>query len=463
MITISGRIAKYPARASVLWYLGVIFLGGFMLWLPGAQCHNDVGFLDCLFTATSATCVTGLYSTPRQITGEDFTWFGQAVIVLLIQIGGVGIMTITTLITFRLGGRTAPPRTGRAGRDHGRRQRDGPALGRPQRFPGDAGLRGSRLGDPDWKCPGGRYGVLARVWHGLFHAVSAFCNAGFALPEGNLTGDQSNVAVNLTVMSLIVCGGIGFPVMLDLRRQRRRGGWQALWERLHLHSKLMFLGTAILLTLGTLILLVFEWDEQVMDGMPWWKKVMVSAFHSVSCRTAGFNTVPIGVLTNASLFVMILLMMIGAGPCSTAGGFKVSTLMTLVCRAWASFRGTRVVNVFRRTIPAVAIERAGVTVLLYTIVGGAGLTLLLSIEQSSYRGENEYRGLFLEALFEVYSALGTVGLSTGLTPLLSPLGKIVIMLLMFVGRLGPITAFAALAGVGRDRPIEHPQEEPLIG
>jgi trk system potassium uptake protein TrkH len=199
-----------------------------------------------------------------------------------------------------------------------------------------------------------------------------------------------------------------------------------------------------------------------MDGMPWWKKIMVSLFHSVSCRTAGFNTVPIGSLTNASLFIMILLMIVGGGPCSTAGGFKVSTLMALACRSWASFQGRRVVNVFRRTVPNLVIDRAGVTALLYTAVGGAGLTLLLAIEQS-HRAASDDKGLFLPALFEVYSALGTVGLSTGLTPNLSELGKIVIMLLMFIGRLGPITAFVALSHAATDRPIEHPQEEPLIG
>jgi trk system potassium uptake protein TrkH len=461
MITISGRIAKYPARASALWYLGLILLGGFVLWLPPSQQYDDVPFIDCLFTATSATCVTGLYSTPRQITGEDFTWFGQAVIVLLIQIGGVGIMTITTLITFQLRGRTrlreraVLAETMGAGNETDLRWVVRHVFLATIAFEGAGFLVLAANNLVDGKP------FFAALWQGLFHAVSAFCNAGFALPKDNLTPYQGNIAVNLTIMSLIVCGGIGFPVMLDLRRQRRRD-WRGLWERLHMHSKLMFLGTAILLTLGTVILLLFEWDEQVMDGMPWWKKVMVCAFHSVSCRTAGFNTVPIGTLTNASLFVMVLLMMIGAGPCSTAGGFKVSTLMTLVCRSWASFRGQRVVNVFRRTIPPVAIERAGVTALLYTIVGGLGLTLLLGIEQA-HRGEGEYRGPFLEALFEVYSALGTVGLSMGLTPRLSGLGKTVIMLLMFVGRLGPITAFVALARTGRDRPIEYPQEEPLIG
>jgi trk system potassium uptake protein TrkH len=171
---------------------------------------------------------------------------------------------------------------------------------------------------------------------------------------------------------------------------------------------------------------------------------------------------PIGSLTNASLFIMILLMMVGAGPCSTAGGFKVSTLMALACRSWASFHGRRVVNVFRRTVPALVIDRAGVTALIFTAIAGLGLTLLLAIEQS-HRGEGDDKGLFLPALFEVYSALGTVGLSTGLTPQLSNAGKMVIMLLMFVGRLGPITAFVALSRTGADRPIEYPQEEPLIG
>jgi len=462
MVTIRGRLTAYPARASALWYLTIILLGSFLLRLPISQRESGrVPYLDCLFTATSATCVTGLYPTAKSL-GEDFSGFGQGVILLLIQIGGVGIMTITTVITLQVGGRArlrervALAETLGSGEETDLRWVLRNVLVATAAFEG-AGfflLAVRNLFDA-------QLSFLEGLWHALFHSISAFCNAGFGLRPGNMTDYQGDVLVNGTVMSLVICGGIGFPVMLDLRRHRRRGR-EALWERLHLHSKVMFLGTAILLLVGTVTIFAFECDEEVMADMSWPQKVMVSLFHSVSCRTAGFNSVDIGLLTNASLFVMILLMMIGGGPCSTAGGFKVSTLMALVFRAWASFRGQRVVNVFRRTVPAASIDRAGVTALLYATVAGVGLTILLALEQSS-RSSAESKGVFLEAIFEVFSALGTVGLSTGLTPRLGDTGKIVIMLLMYIGRLGPIAATLALSQTGRDRPIEYPQEEPLIG
>ena len=301
---------------------------------------------------------------------------------------------------------------------------------------------------------------LLALWHALFHAISAFCNAGFALFDDSLTRYQGDAVVNLTIGALIISGGLGFPVTLDLLRNRQRP-WGELWRYLHLHSKLMLIGTAGLILFGMVSFLALEWDES-LAGMPFGRRLLVAFFQSVTARTAGFNTVDIGVLTNATLFLLVLLMMIGAGPCSTGGGFKVSTFMALLVRAWTTSRGFVRVNVFKRTIPEATIQRAIVTALLFAVVTIVGLTGLLVLEQSAVPHPKS-QGLFLDALFEVVSALGTVGLSTGMTPHLTAAGRVIIVVLMILGRLGPISVVVALSRGERSQPIEMPAEEPLVG
>jgi len=296
------------------------------------------------------------------------------------------------------------------------------------------------------------------LWAALFHSVSAFCNAGFALGDDNLIPLAGDVPVNLAVCGLIILGGLGFPVIFDVvTRLRRR---EPVWQRLHTHSKMMLIGTALLLGFGALSFWVLEWDAAIADR-PWVTKLLTGLFHSTTCRTAGFNTVDYGALSSATLFLAIILMAIGAGPCSTGGGFKVSTFMTLVVSAWANFRGLRHVNFFRRTIPHAAVERAAATSLLFAAVAIAALVALLVIEG---RGTIAQRPRwFLEALFECISALGTVGLSTGITASLTDPGKLVLVALMLIGRLGPITAAVALSRPRGGRQLEYPQEEPLVG
>jgi trk system potassium uptake protein TrkH len=223
----------------------------------------------------------------------------------------------------------------------------------------------------------------------------------------------------------------------------------------------MLIGTGTLLSLGAVVFLVLEWDG-VLAQTPLWQRPIIALFHSATCRTAGFNTVDIAALTNAMLFISILLMMIGGGPCSTAGGFKVSTAVVLVVHAWWTFRGYTRINLFRRTIPEITIVRATVTAMLFAVIAVIALTTLLMLEQSSDPHPSS-QDSFLDAVFEVFSALGTVGLSTGLTPHLTTAGKIIVVLLMFLGRLGPITVFVALSRSERKKTIEHPAEELLIG
>jgi len=454
----TGRLLKYPARVSFFWYLGLIVAGTLALQHPlcrGSQ-NRPISLLDAVFTSTSAGCVTGL---AVRSTEHDFSFAGQAVILVLIQLGGIGIMTVTTFVMFHLGGRETMRNRAvlsetlgaGAGADLKWILRN--VLAMTFLFEGIGFLLLTLRNLFDHR-------PAIALWHALFHSVSAFCNAGFALHDDSLTRYQGDPLVNLTVGALIVIGGIGFPVILDIKRNWH-GQWKACWDALNLHSKLMVTGTAVLLALGTVSFLTLEWDN-VLKEMPYWKRPIVALFHSISCRTAGFNTVETASLTNAMLFISILLMAIGAGPCSTGGGFKVSTIAVLGLRAWATFRGFTRVNVARRTLPSEIIDRATATLMLFFSVATIALTTLLVIEQSD-AAHPQSQGLFLDAAFEVVSALGTVGLSAGMTTQLSTAARVIVIVLMFIGRLGPISVFIALSRSERKEPIEFPGEEPLIG
>ena len=456
MAQFTGSLVSYPARVSFAAYALAILLGGVALTLPAARQPGRpaVSLVDGVFTATSACCVTGL--TVRS-TAHDFSALGQGIILFLIQLGGLGIMTITTLVSFQIGGQATL------------RQRAvvadtlGIKSGRDLRWVAWALLGTVILCEAVgfaglcWTA----WGTAAPrdvAWTALFHAVSAFCNAGFALHDRNLVPDRGSVSVNLVVCGLIIVGGLGFPVIFDVcTRLWRR---EPLWERLHTQSKMMLIGTAVLLAAGALSFWALEWEEAIA-GEPLATKLLMGFFHSTTCRTAGFNTVDYAALSSATLFLAIILMAIGAGPCSTAGGFKVSTAMTLVASAWANFRGCRHVNFFKRTIPESAISRAIATALVFVAVAIVALVTLLVVETPNELASRPR--WFLEALFECISALGTVGLSTGITPGLSDPGKLVLVALMVAGRLGPITAAVALSRPRQSWQPAYPEEEPLVG
>ncbi|MCA9268017.1 MAG: hypothetical protein KDA41_06080 [Planctomycetales bacterium] len=455
----TGSLAKHPARTAMLWYLGGIVVGSIVLWQAFSGRHvgeKAITPTEAAFTATSALCVTGL---AVRSTGDDFSFWGQLAILVLIQLGGLGIMTVTTFIMFVTSGR----------------------VGLRQKMIVAETLGGDPRADLKWVVRHVLVTTLAfeaagfvllavrflfsmpwrqALWHALFHSVSAFCNAGFSLNNNSLESYQGDVVVNVVIGALIVCGGIGFPVMLDIARNWR-GTWRERWDGLHLHSKLMLIGTAALLTFGAAAFLLLEWNNN-LQGLPIWRRVMAATFHSITCRTAGFNSMPMASMTNASLFVTILLMMIGAGPCSTGGGFKVSTLMVLAVFAWNAFYGNTTLNLFRRTLPMASVQRAVATLMLFAVLGGVALTTLLLVEQSILPHQ-QAQGVFLESTFEVVSALGTVGLSTGLTDELTTAGRWIVIGLMFAGRLGPISVFVALSHSGKQVRIQYPSEEPLLG
>ena len=417
----TGSLVRYPARVSFAAYVVAVLLGGFLLTLPACRQPGrpPVSFVDGAFTATSACCVTGL--TVRS-TLNDFSFLGQALILALIQLGGLGIMTITTLVSFHIGGQATLHQRAVIAETLGIRS------GRDLRWVTlgvlvtvlSAELVGFLLLCwADW----GRGPAGSVVWRSLFHAVSAFCNAGFALHDDNLVPDAGRVSINL-----VICG--------------------------------LLIGTALLLALGAVSFWMLEWGE-ALERETIGTRLLMGLFHSTTCRTAGFNTVRYVELSSATLFLAIVLMAIGAGPCSTAGGFKVSTFMTLVVSSWANFRGCRHANFFKRTIPAAAVQRATATALFFGAVAIVALVALLVVEaRSTVATESRW---FLRALFECISALGTVGLSTDLTPQLTDPGKLVLVGLMLLGRLGPITAAVALARERRTYLPRYPEEEPLIG
>ncbi|MCA9257596.1 MAG: hypothetical protein KDA61_00290 [Planctomycetales bacterium] len=454
---LTASISSYPARASLAWYLALIAVGSLLLAMPFARASDEkpISALDAVFTATSASCVTGLAVR----TTDEFSWAGQLVILCLIQLGGVGIMTVTTFLMFRFGGR--------------QNLRARAVISET--------LGAHRTNNLPWILANvlrltfilesaGFLALLTRnlvdlplpqaAWHALFHSVSAFCNAGFALHSDSLVRYQGDPVVNVVICTLVVVGGLGFPVILDLIRHRHKP-WSEIWGCLTLHTKLMLLGTLSLFLVGAVSFLLLEW-ERSLTGLGIGRSVLVACFHSITCRTAGFNTIDLAALSDAMLFISMLLMAIGAGPCSTAGGFKVSTTVILVCQAWATFRGRTRLNLFRRTVPIGTVQRATATAMLFGVVALVALTVLVVIEEASgHAGDNPR--LSIEAMFEAVSALGTVGLSVGLTGNLSALGRGVLILLMILGRLGPISVFVALSTGTAHETVQYASEEPMIG
>ena len=458
-VTLSKSLITFPARVSLAAYLGLILTGTVLLKLPGSTPpEKPIGWTDSAFTATSAVCVTGLIV---RSTEHDFTLQGQLILLGLIQLGGIGIMTVTTFLMVSLS----------SNHSLWQRQLVSETAGAELRADLFSILR--HVFVVTLLCEAIGIGLLTfrnlwewslphAFWHAVFHSISAFCNAGFSLHDDSLSRYQLDPLVNFTIAGLVIVGGLGFPVLHDMHATWRRG-WHGRdwWVHLRLHTKLMLVGTAALLLLGMLAVLLLEWDG-VLRGVPYAKRPLVAFFHSMSCRTAGFNTVDLSRMTATMLLLSVVLMMIGAGPCSTGGGFKVSTVTVLFLHARSTFRGHRRLFAFHRWIPSETVNRAVATAMLFAVLALAALTALLSVEGLA-DSKTAATDQFLGVLFEVVSALGTVGLSTGATPELTAGGRWVIIVLMLMGRLGPISVFTALSGEADDRPIEYPQESPLIG
>lgn len=446
------RLQTKPAKLLALSFLSIICLGTLFLTFPWATPKEEPGggFVDALFTATSATCVTGLIV---QDTPTYFSRFGQTVILMLIQIGGLGIMTISTSMAL-IFGRSMSMRGRRAMQEvmdaaHPRDLRE--ILLYVVRMTFIAELAGFLLLLARWRTELG--GIARGAYWALFHSVSAFCNAGFSLFSDSLIGYRGDLAVNAIVVGLIVLGGIGFVVVSDVLRMDvlRKGPRRAIF-RISLHTRLALLVTFLLLSAGTISLFFFEFDN-ILLRMPISEKLLTAFFQSVTPRTAGFNTVDIASLNKVSQLLLIILMFIGASPGSTGGGIKTTTFGVLVLSVRSMLLGRREVEAAGRTIPREIVYKATSIVVISFSVVVLFLILLLFMEEAP----------FLDLLFETMSAFGTVGLSMGVTSNLTTPGKLAIILLMFTGRIGPLTLALAVGERARRATYRYPDGRVMVG
>lgn len=437
----------HPTRAVALGFLLAIAVGTLLLMLPWSQAQGEAApWLVAFFTAVSAVCVTGLVVVD---TGSYWSAGGQAIILGLIQIGGLGMMTAATLLGL-LVNRSLRLRTRLIAQAETHVLGLGDVISVTKLV-----ITVMLLGQTavaaflTWRLHT-QYGlpIDAALWSGVFHAISAFNNAGFSIHADGLVRYQSDVWVLLPIMLAIIVGGIGFPVIHDIRsRLNDPHHWS-------LHTKLTLSGTAFLLVFGFVCMLWFEWDNPgTLGPMGWADKTLNAAFASISARTAGFNSLDIAAFNHESWALHYFLMFIGGGSAGTAGGVKVGTFLILALLVWAEIRGRRDSEAFGRRISHAA-QRQAITVLVL----GCCMVVLGSLVL--------LRGTDLptdQVIFEVISAFGTVGLSTGITAELPVSGQLMLTLLMFVGRVGTITLAVSLALGERRSPYRYPEEHPIVG
>jgi len=451
ILRLSRRLT--PARALIVSFMGLILLGGLILCLPGLTGPAGIDFIDALFTATSAVCVTGLVVVD---TGTAFTLPGQLVVLALIQLGGLGIMTFSVFF-YTLVGRGVSLRDELAVKGSFSHQsaQDVAVLVRVVVFwtliieaAGALGLFCFWI----WDHSVGRAAYLS-----VFHAVSAFCNAGFSLWSDSLTGYRTHWGVNLIFIALIVAGGLGFIVLSELPKLGRKNR-----SKLSLHSKIVAVTTLVLIVSGTLIFLALEWNN-VLKELSFHHRLIISLFQAVTPRTAGFNSIDFAHVTNTTILMTVLLMFIGGSPGSTAGGIKTVTAALLVSLGLSRARGFSKVNIFRRSVPDEVVSRGLAILLVASAVITLALALLL-ISETGHLDHTQTRDVFIKIFFETVSAFGTVGLSMGITPELTLLGKLIIIITMFVGRVGPLTvAMALLSRAGQARAYNYGAEKVMVG
>lgn len=447
-----------PPQVVVFSFLVAICVGTTLLSLPIATAdHQRLGLIDALFTATSATCVTGLIVKD---TGSFFSAFGRVVILVLFQAGGLGIMTLSTLFAILLGRKLTIKENVVIRSTMDQQKIEGLTTLIKYILLVTFGIEfiGALLLFLRWSnSPGISAGQA--VYRSIFHSISGFCNAGFSLFSTSFMGYRGDLYINLVMTTLILLGGIGFIVLLDIPKLKFwRKDRAVIFARLSLQTKLVLVLTVCLVVAGGIFLMVSE-NANALKGMPLKEKALASYFQAITSRTAGFNTLNIGSLTVPSLLFLIVLMFIGASPGSTGGGVKTATFGIAVATCVAMSKNKDRVTLFKRTIPRHVVRRA----LLVCVMGLAWVlcfTLLLAIAE---RAKSDQPQFFLRVLFEVTSAFGTVGLSAGITPTLTSFGKLLIALTMFAGRIGPLTLALAVA-LREERLIyRYPEERIMVG
>ena len=446
-----------PVQLLALFFVIAIVIGTGLLLLPFST-TSPITFIDAAFTAVSAVCVTGLIVVE---TGTQFTGFGQGVILTLIQFGGLGIMATSTFVLLTLGNR--------------------------------ASLRNLIMLRDEYTVSGGgsakrvflivaTFTIVAQVvgaivltrrfgsgpvqghnalWAGIFHSVSAFCNAGFSLFNDSFVGYRNDLTINMMVPFLIIFGGLGFPALIDLYR-KVRARIHGTHVALSLHAKIVFTSTLVLLVVGTVGFFAIE--GAMLQGASFGEQVQASWFQSVTTRTAGFNTLELSKASEPTLLLSMVMMIIGGSPGSTAGGIKTTTLVVIFLVVIARLRGHERVEIGKRSIPAAVITKALVVAVLGAALIVIATLLLLITDGGSGRQLVEGHGNFVGLLFEVVSAFGTVGLSVlKSTGDLTGGGKVIIMCVMYLGRLGPLLLAQMVFAADKPQHYKYPEEYLLVG
>ncbi len=428
----------------ILGFAAVILLGTLLLSLPVATWDGKGAvFTDALFTATSAVCVTGLIV---QDTATYWSYFGQAVILILIQIGGMGVVTLAVAITMLSGKKVSLKQ-----RSTMQEAISAPKVGGIVKFTGFIlkmtiffELLGALILSLVF-CK--EFGFLKGIWYSIFHSISAFCNAGFDLmgiktQYSSLTYFAENPIINLTIMALIVIGGIGFLTWEDIRTRK----WNL--RRYRMQSKVILTTTAVLITFPTLYFFFFEFGDMSLK-----ERIFSSLFQAITPRTAGFNTVDLTFISEAGLALMIVLMLIGGSPGSTAGGMNTTTFAVMISTAISVFRRREHTNFFGRRIGDETIKNAATILMMYLTLFITGGLIISKIE-----------GLpLITCLYETASAIGTVGLTLGITPQLGIFSQMILVGLMYLGRVGGLTLIFAALSINKYSVVKYPQEKMTVG
>lgn len=439
------RLKKNPPLIVCLSFFALILLGAILLNLPAASANGEsIGFLNAFFTSTSASCVTGLIVTN---TATQWTAFGKCVIIILIQIGGLGTMVFLSLIAMVLN-----KKIGISERRIIREQTNADTSKGIIRlviyiikFSLIVELIGAILLStkfiPD-------FGLKKGILFSLFHSISAFCNAGFDIIGNSLSNYVSDFTVNIVISLLIIFGGLGFTVFIDIYKKRK-------FKNLTLHSKIVVSITAILILVGAIAFFLIEHDSPSMEGLSLKGKILSSLFMSVTSRTAGFNTIDIGKMQEGSLIVTIMLMFIGASPASTGGGIKTTTFGVLLFSTISVLRGNEDTEIFHKTISRDALLKS---LCIFSL--GSGIIILASlvitiIEHGQF--------LYIDILYEIVSAFGTVGISRGITGNLSSFSKVILIVLMYLGRVGAATLGIGIFFSSRRRHTRYSEGKIIVG
>lgn len=448
-----------PTQTVVISFAVIIIIGATLLNLPYASNNGQsVGFINALFTATSATCVTGLVVVD---TGTHWTVFGKVVIISLIQIGGLGIMTFSTMLALLVGRKITLKERLLIQESFNQFELEGMVrLTKNIIITTFAIELVGALVFATVFVP--QFGWKQGLAYGVFHGISSFCNAGFDLmgqhtgPFSSFTSYVNNPIININTMLLIIIGGLGFSVWIDCFKALKKRSLSCL----SLHSKVVLTMTVGLIVLGAVFIFIMEINNPAtIKNLPFSGKILASFFQSVSPRTAGYNTLDMGSLTMSTTFLTIILMFIGGSPGSTAGGIKTGTAGILFFTVLSVIKGKDSTEIYDRRLPKYLVYRA-VSVALISFVLVVFATMVLSIAEVPYNQTD-----FMTLLFEATSAFGTVGLTMNYSTHLTPAGRVIIILCMFAGRVGPLSLILALASKARKNNghIKYPEDRIMVG